>query len=539
MRIRLATIHPLPPFKCWHFIPTLSDSITIQHLIEDVIETFSLEVKPCQLSLELDGFYLPLKAPICKILRENDLIILKQTGDSFNEKSIVHFVSEKYLSIPNDHLVETNYKNDNEAKNDIDLLKNNEYVSTINNTVKRDHDLAQKIVQGCNLKRKLQYLENENESIKKNNLINFDTLENEITLNAGKKIQISKKKISPIELNSQSSASSSSTKSSTKSSSLSTSSTSATLSSLLSVSSTSAMSSSLSLASSTSESSSISEKDSSDSSTTSRSTSKINQIPLDNKNQKRAPPGQGSLSTKARNMRKKRTKKLLRFKQQGILPDSATFADLLQIEERINKNQNKDIEIKPLKKYIKNKSKGFISKIGNTQNIHIKFDNDGKTILNNKINEKNWEDRCIVKEIECEIPNVPIQDISITPNKNKELLNKISPDRMPPLPENIETLTLLTEPPPIGSIVAFKHLSMNNNYEPILSDYKTAIIIDNSPPNILKLELAKRDRKEKKIDPETGEYIYGKFGVDTDIEQNGQLILAWEDLVSPVLLQKM
>ncbi|KAG5440337.1 hypothetical protein PCANB_001907 [Pneumocystis canis] len=401
---------------CWHFIPVLSDSMTIQHLIEHVIETFCLKIEPHQLSLELEGFNLPLKAPVCKILRENDLVVLKQVDEILSIDSSVNVTSEKCLSggvLSFERKGFYNYDK-NLEKNDMYLLEHNKQFNTINRTMEQNHNHAQ-------------------------------------------------------------------------------------------------------------------------------STIKTNQTFLvNNENRQRAPPGKGLASTKARNMRKKRTKKLLKLKQQGILPESATFVDLLKMEEETNKIQNrKNIEIKPLRKYIKNKSKGFISKIGNNQSKHIKFDENGKVASNNETHDQDWRNRCILKEIECELPNIPVQHIFIPSNDNtKEPLNEALSPEMPSLPDNIETLTPLNQPPSIGSIIAFKHLSMSNNYEPVLSGYKTAKILDISALNVLILQLAKRDQKKKEIDPETGEYIYGKFGVDTDVEKDGQLVLAWDNLISPVLLQK-
>lgn len=75
MRIRLTTAYPLPTFKCWHSISPLSDSMRIRDLIEQIIEIFSFNIDTCYLSLELEGFHLPLNSFVSKVLRENDLIM--------------------------------------------------------------------------------------------------------------------------------------------------------------------------------------------------------------------------------------------------------------------------------------------------------------------------------------------------------------------------------------------------------------------------------------------------------------------------------
>ncbi|BFZ60628.1 hypothetical protein YB2330_001668 [Saitoella coloradoensis] len=115
---------------------------------------------------------------------------------------------------------------------------------------------------------------------------------------------------------------------------------------------------------------------------------------------------------------------------------------------------------------------------------------------------------------------------------------------LPDLPADMSTLQPLDTPPPIGSTIAYKHLTMNMYFEPVLSEYITArvleIIMDGR--NQLTLELAKRDRPEKRYDEETGERIYGKFempGVEEDEEgEEGIVTLEWADLVEPRLVQK-
>lgn len=270
-----------------------------------------------------------------------------------------------------------------------------------------------------------------------------------------------------------------------------------------------------------------------------RSILKMNQSFSQNKNQK--PPGQGMPSTKARNIRKRKTKRLKMYKEKGILPESAKFSDLLQLEKRTDKTLNHTkIEIRPTKKYTKNKRGNFISRIDTNQGKHIRFNENGECDTIDKAYDENWQDRCIVKEIECELPNVPINIIPLTSNDKNEVSNETSSfEDMPPLPDNIDTFVVLTQPPSIGSIIAFKHLCINDNYEPVLSGYKTAALIDHSKSGLLTLQLSKRDQKQKKIDFETGEQIYGKFGVDTDLEHDGQLTLAWNNLISPVLLKEV
>ncbi|KAG5437316.1 hypothetical protein PCK2_001006, partial [Pneumocystis canis] len=325
---------------------------------------------------------------------------LKQADRIFNRDNNVNISSGKRLSEGVLSFKRTGFYNcdENLEKDDMYSLQHNKRFDTINCSMEQNHSHTPCIVSDYSFKRKAQCLEDENHSTQQNNLINFNALKNEITLNTGKKIETEANKTSLIGISPKSSASCSSSSSS----------------------STSSSTSSASSASSTSSSSesSSSPDDSSSLNVPSKSTFKTNQRRLiDNKNQQRAPHGKGLASTKARNMRKKRTKKLLKLKQQGILPESATFVDLLKIEEETNKIQNnKNIEIKPLRKYIKNKSKGFITKINNSQSKHIKFDEDGRVTSNNTTNDESWKDRCILKEVECELPNIPVQRIFITSN---------------------------------------------------------------------------------------------------------------------------
>ncbi|EMR09918.1 hypothetical protein PNEG_01678 [Pneumocystis murina B123] len=509
MRIRLATAYPLPTFKCWHSISPLSDSMTIRDLIEQIIEIFSFNIDTCYLSLELEGFHLPLNSPVSKVLRENDLIILKRINDAPEVGDGIYTMFNRGVSMG----LEVSEKD--KIENDTYLLKYNKRFDMFDHT--------ERTMQSDPIKQKTSCIENEERSFsQENNSIHLNTLKNKDNSSKIKKVQPYKKKTAVKELISESSDLSSSSSSSSLSSE------SESASASTSTSTSTSMTSKLSTS-----------KKSSNSGTSSKSTPKINQAFSHIKNQR--PPGQGMPSTRARNIRKRKTKRLIMYKQKGILPESAKFSDLLQLEKKTGKPLNHTkIEIRPIKKYIKNKRENFISRIGNNQGKHIRFNENGECDLNNKAHEEKWQDRCIVKEIECELPNVPINLIPLTSNDKNKVSNGVSSfEDMPLLPDNIETFVVLTQPPSIGSIIAFKHLCINDNYEPILSDYKTATLIDHSESGLLTLQLAKRDQKQKKIDLETGEQIYGKFGVDTDLEHDGQLILAWNSLISPILLKEV
>ncbi|KAL7276440.1 hypothetical protein RUND412_000579 [Rhizina undulata] len=114
-------------------------------------------------------------------------------------------------------------------------------------------------------------------------------------------------------------------------------------------------------------------------------------------------------------------------------------------------------------------------------------------------------------------------------------------DGLPPLPEDISALENLTPPVLPGTVVAFKQLTMDDNYRPILADYRTAIVeavYEEADGQLLEMKLAVRDRPKKKFDQETGERILGKFempGADDEVE--GKLELMVGELIEPKVLK--
>lgn len=97
-----------------------------------------------------------------------------------------------------------------------------------------------------------------------------------------------------------------------------------------------------------------------------------------------------------------------------------------------------------------------------------------------------------------------------------------------------------------GAIIAFKHLDMSaeTNWQPIKSNYRTALVQGLSDDGTLWMKLAARDRPggNKQYDPETGERIYSKFEMpgfnEDDTEGNdGLLELALAELIEPKLIR--
>ena len=124
---------------------------------------------------------------------------------------------------------------------------------------------------------------------------------------------------------------------------------------------------------------------------------------------------------------------------------------------------------------------------------------------------------------------------------------RIPADELPILPENVSALAaLVPEAAKPGTIIAFKQLDMSQetNWQPQISDYRTAKIdkvLDNGQ---LEMTLAYRDRsyREKLYDEETGERLYSKFEMpDFDAEDkngdNGFLELGITEMLEPKLVQ--
>ena len=118
---------------------------------------------------------------------------------------------------------------------------------------------------------------------------------------------------------------------------------------------------------------------------------------------------------------------------------------------------------------------------------------------------------------------------------------------LPALPEDMSLCPdLQQEGCTPGAIVAFKQLDMSaeTNWQPRISEYKTAIVGQITDDGTLQITLAKRDQpaKEELYDKETGERIYGKFempgyeeddGDDGNGNGNGIVEISFADLIHP------
>ncbi|KAL8697626.1 MAG: hypothetical protein Q9224_002221, partial [Gallowayella concinna] len=98
----------------------------------------------------------------------------------------------------------------------------------------------------------------------------------------------------------------------------------------------------------------------------------------------------------------------------------------------------------------------------------------------------------------------------------------------------------------VGTIIAFKQLDMSSetNWQPRISDYRTALIDSVLDDGTLLMKMALRDqpREGKQYDPDTGERVYSKFEMpgyndDESGENNGLLELTFADLIEPKLVR--
>ena len=117
---------------------------------------------------------------------------------------------------------------------------------------------------------------------------------------------------------------------------------------------------------------------------------------------------------------------------------------------------------------------------------------------------------------------------------------------LPCLPEDVSTcLSLSAAMINPGTIVAFKQLDMSalTNWQPKISDYRTARVDCLTDDGVLKMKLAKRDQlnKEEVYDQQTGERVYSKFEMpgfdDEDAENPGVIEISFSELIEPKLIQ--
>lgn len=118
---------------------------------------------------------------------------------------------------------------------------------------------------------------------------------------------------------------------------------------------------------------------------------------------------------------------------------------------------------------------------------------------------------------------------------------------LPILPEDLTTCASLTlDTTAKGNIVAFKQLEMSaeTNWQPRISEYRTAVIDAILDDGTLSMTLAKRDQPLQDIqyDEQTGERLYSKFEMpgyqdEGGEDNNGRIEISFDELISPILVE--
>lgn len=117
---------------------------------------------------------------------------------------------------------------------------------------------------------------------------------------------------------------------------------------------------------------------------------------------------------------------------------------------------------------------------------------------------------------------------------------------LPLLSEDMSTYVSLTvELSLLGAIIAFKQLDMSErtNWQPRVSEYRTATVDHLMDNGTLRMTLARRDRPQTQIsyDQRTGERIYSKFempGLDEEEAcEDGVIELSFAELIEPKLIR--
>lgn len=115
------------------------------------------------------------------------------------------------------------------------------------------------------------------------------------------------------------------------------------------------------------------------------------------------------------------------------------------------------------------------------------------------------------------------------------------------LPEEMSSMRILAKEDALpGAIIAFKQLEMSQstNWQPKISDYRTATVLEIKDREALQLKLSERDRdhNDRTYDEETGERIYAKFEMpefdeEGAAEYDGVVEIMFSDLIEPKLIQ--
>jgi len=162
--------------------------------------------------------------------------------------------------------------------------------------------------------------------------------------------------------------------------------------------------------------------------------------------------------------------------------------------------------------------------------------------------EQSQESKISTNGMEADITLQLLDDLNVDPGTGISQ----EPDDLASLPDDPSTLPdLLPGQAKQGTTIAFKQLVMtaDTNWQPLVSAYRTAIVIDTPAGGEIEVILAKRDQQQpttKNFDEDTGQRIYGKFEMpidendedDLDPEHGGKLYLKFEEMMEPKIVQE-
>ncbi|KAI8098008.1 uncharacterized protein B0P05DRAFT_522949 [Gilbertella persicaria] len=78
MRVKIATSYPLDKYHCWFSIEKSLENQSIHQLAKQIVNKLELEAIPSNLKLLLEGYQLLPQTKIKEVLRDGDLITIKQ-----------------------------------------------------------------------------------------------------------------------------------------------------------------------------------------------------------------------------------------------------------------------------------------------------------------------------------------------------------------------------------------------------------------------------------------------------------------------------
>jgi hypothetical protein len=140
-----------------------------------------------------------------------------------------------------------------------------------------------------------------------------------------------------------------------------------------------------------------------------------------------------------------------------------------------------------------------------------------------------------------------IDSAQVPPSQKEQAATAGSDDDLPSLPSDLSSLGSVKESDlRIGAVIAFKQLDMSKetNWQPVISDYKTAIVEDILDGSTYSIRLANRDRVQHSGsgDESDGPRVYSKFEMpgydEVDGEDDdGTRIVAYSDLIEPKLIR--